>query len=128
VIWTQRQRDGLALLGLLVAAILGWRLVQRPAEAPHTRSQPGARAGELPRGLDPNTADVAAWASVPGVGEALAGRIVAFRQQRQQERPGMVVFCTPEDLESVPGIGPALAESMAAHLDFPAMVSDQEVP
>ncbi len=49
--------------------------------------------------LNVNTADVATLQALPGIGPALAERIVADRKARG-------LFRTPEDLRRVPGIGP----------------------
>jgi competence protein ComEA len=49
--------------------------------------------------LDLNTADAEALQALPGIGPALAGRIVA---DREAQGP----FRTAEDLLRVPGIGP----------------------
>jgi competence ComEA-like helix-hairpin-helix protein len=53
----------------------------------------------LPGPLNVNTADVATLQALPGIGPALAERIVADREARG-------LFRTPEDLLRVPGIGP----------------------
>jgi competence protein ComEA len=65
-------------------------------------------AGAAPTGAGPavggpvhlNSADVAALDALPGVGPATAQRIVDWRDQNGG-------FQTIEDLEQVPGIGPA---------------------
>jgi competence protein ComEA len=65
-------------------------------------------AGAAPTGAGPavggpvhlNNADVAALDALPGVGPATAQRIVDWRDQNGG-------FQTIEDLEQVPGIGPA---------------------
>ena len=54
----------------------------------------------LPPGLlDINRADAAALQGLPGIGPALAGRIVAYREARGQ-------FRRAEELREVPGLGP----------------------
>ena len=50
-------------------------------------------------GLDINTAKVSELMELPGIGETLAGRIVAFREENGK-------FHTVEDLLAVDGIGP----------------------
>ncbi|WP_159801451.1 ComEA family DNA-binding protein [Arthrobacter zhaoguopingii] len=52
-----------------------------------------------------NTADAPALESLPRVGPVLAERIIAWRTEHGP-------FARPEDLEAVPGIGPALLEAM----------------
>ena len=50
--------------------------------------------------VDLNTASEAQLVQLPGIGPALASRIVAFRDRHGR-------FAKPEDLERVPGLGPA---------------------
>jgi competence protein ComEA len=52
-----------------------------------------------------NTADQRALESLPGIGPALAGRIVAYREQNG-------AFTEPSDLMDVSGIGPATFEEI----------------
>ena len=54
--------------------------------------------------VDLNTADAATLETLPGVGPVLAGRIVTHRD----ERP----FTTVDELDEVPGIGPALMRDL----------------
>jgi competence protein ComEA len=53
-----------------------------------------------------NRASEAELETLPGIGPALAGRIVAWRHDHGE-------FARLEDLASVPGIGPALLERLA---------------
>ena len=61
----------------------------------------GAVSGGVARRVDLNRATPAELEALPGVGPALAGRIVAFRDSVGR-------FRRPEQLDSVRGIGPAL--------------------
>jgi competence ComEA-like helix-hairpin-helix protein len=74
-----------------------------------------ARALAAPLGaterIDVNRASAAELGRLPGVGPALAGRIVADRQQRG-------AFGGIGALERVPGIGPATLTRLAPHLSF----------
>lgn len=66
----------------------------------------GAPEGAAPGGtLNLNTATAAELETLPRVGPVLAGRIVEFRQQHGG-------FAAVADLDAVPGIGPALMESL----------------
>lgn len=67
-----------------------------PAPRPRGREAAAAPAGPV----DVNTAPAQALTALPGIGPALAARIVAYR-----ERNGR--FRSPAELEKVPGIGPA---------------------
>lgn len=56
-------------------------------------------------GLDVNRADWPLLAALPGVGESLARRIVAFREEHG-------AFTRLEDLRRVPGMGPRTLEAI----------------
>ena len=58
-----------------------------------------------------DTADTIALAALPGVGPALARRIVEDRQKRG-------AFGGTEALDGVPGVGPRLLERLAPHVTF----------
>lgn len=77
-------------------------------EAEERRNQP-LEEGET---LDPNTDEVDELTRLPGIGQALAERVVA-------ERTLGGPFASLDDLTRVPGIGPATAERLAPHLDLP---------
>jgi competence protein ComEA len=77
-----------------------------PTEVPGAPSGTGAPEGAAPGGtLNLNTATEAELETLPRVGPVLAGRIVEFRQQHGG-------FAAVADLDAVPGIGPALMESL----------------
>ncbi len=61
--------------------------------------------------IDPNRAPDFELARLPGVGPALAGRLIAHRED---DGP----FQQPSDLLRVSGIGPATLERMRRHLDL----------
>jgi len=61
--------------------------------------------------IDPDRADAATLALLPGVGPGLAARIVADRAERGP-------FEAPEELARVRGIGPATLEAMRPYLSF----------
>ena len=73
------------------------------------RTQPLA-AGER---IDPNRADVLQLDRLPRVGPALAERIVSWRPEHGPYRSLAV-------LDSVPGMGPSLLETLEPHLALPA--------
>lgn len=76
------------------------------------REDPAARRGSAPaRGsssVDLNTADSVALVGVPGIGPALAGRILGRRRRTR--------FGGVEDLLEVRGIGPATLERLRPHV------------
>ncbi len=91
-------------LGAVLAA-LAWR---------------GTRAGPplvLDNTINPNTASVGSLLRLPGVGLQRAQAIVARRQRVGQQGRGPA-FRNLEDLEAVPGLGPATVQAMAPYLRF----------
>jgi len=68
---------------------------------------------EMPVGrIDPNRASASELMRLPGIGPALAGRIVADRDQNG-------AFRSPEALLRVRGIGPKTLERIRGYLSFP---------
>jgi competence ComEA-like helix-hairpin-helix protein len=122
--WTPAERRGALLVALLLSLGAGrdlWRATHpRMAPAPRTPAEgPGpapadgtervARRGpasvEVVSVVDLNQAGLAELDALPGIGPVLAGRIL---QHRIVHGP----FREPEDLLSVPGIGPRLLERL----------------
>lgn len=66
--------------------------------------------------IDPNRASPAELMLLPGVGPALAGRIVAARATAAQQP----AFARVADLDRVPGIGPTLLRQLGPWLAFDA--------
>jgi len=83
-----------------------------------TQSDAAVRVVEVESKVDPNTANWAELASLPGIGEVLAKRIVEHRQGKAAA-PNEPTFRRPEDLEAVRGIGPKTVAKLAKHLKFP---------
>jgi competence ComEA-like helix-hairpin-helix protein len=69
----------------------------------------GRGAGSTSSGplVDLNRADLSALEGLPGIGPAIAGRILRARQER--------MFTSLDDLERVPGVGPATIERLRNH-------------
>ncbi len=61
--------------------------------------------------IDPNTASRDELMSLPGIGEAIANRIIEARSDGP--------YKTPQDLARVRGIGPSALEKLAPYLVFP---------
>ncbi|MEA4898924.1 MAG: helix-hairpin-helix domain-containing protein [Christensenellaceae bacterium] len=98
-----KPRSGLvlaALIALMALAALGF--TRRPPRMVYARSA-HASGGVVRRDgralIDLNAADEALLTALPGIGEALAGRITAYRAAHGR-------FNSPEDLLNIPGIGP----------------------
>ena len=70
-----------------------------------------AALGADQRGLDLNAATVEELDELPGIGPALAERIVAWREENGP-------FAGPEDIQAVSGIGPATAEAIAPYIEW----------
>jgi competence ComEA-like helix-hairpin-helix protein len=72
-----------------------------------------------PAPVDPNTATQTELEALPGVGPALAARIIAARARGPR-------FRQAEDLERVRGIGPRTAARLAPWLRFGARTGDED--
>ncbi len=68
----------------------------------------GTAGGGVPGPVNVNTASAAQLEELPGVGPALAGRIIEHRESQP--------FSSVEDLMDVPGIGPAILEKIRARV------------
>ena len=78
---------------------------QDPTEA----AAPGTEAPQSSFPLDINTADRYALTALPGIGDALAQRIIRYRE----EHGG---FSRPEELLNVEGIGPGKLEAILDYI------------
>ena len=95
-------------------------LEQRVVSAVADDEEAGRPLGEHER-LDVNRASALQLDRLPRVGPALAGRIVAHREANGP-------FRTLADLDAVSGIGPAMLEALAPHVDLPAASPAGVVP
>lgn len=126
---TPQERTVLAAVAVFLALGAGLRLWRAAPAPPRFESAeagsaapPSPAAGavaadtarrELGR-LDPNRADARALEALPGIGPALARRIV---EERARGGP----FRSLADLEArVPGLGPQRAARLAPYLDWPS--------
>ena len=108
----ETERRTLAALGILALAGLGALLWQRQlppltvvgSSTPTDAAQWEAALDEAKR-VDVNAAGVAALERLPGVGPALAQRIVDHRRVHGR-------FRTADELQDVRGIGPGLYDSL----------------
>ena len=105
---------------LFVAIVWGgWRLYHNLVTIPDPQSPQGDRYADLADRIDPNTAEAADLATIPGLGAKRAKTLVEWRTTAQQREGQAVVFRRPEDLYKVKGIGPALVDQMRPYLIFP---------
>lgn len=98
-----RHAGGWIVLGaLFLLACLVFKQPSQPAPRLHPHSR-------IQLGIDINRADEAELACIPGVGGALAKRIIAYREIHGP-------FQSFSQLEQVPGIGPAKAAQLSEAL------------
>lgn len=83
---------------------------ERPERPATTRPAPKKPAAAVPI-VDINRATVAELDALPGIGPAVAQRIVEYRETKGR-------FTSYEQLDSVKGIGPALLERLKPRIRF----------
>jgi DNA uptake protein ComE-like DNA-binding protein len=117
---TPSQRRGLCLLLGILILILAIRLMLNRTTVPDPQPSQGPNSRELADRIDPNTASEAELAAIPMLGEKRAEAIVEYRRQFNSRHPERRAFTVLSDLEQIPGIGPATAETMEPYLVFQA--------
>lgn len=123
-----RQELGIVLLAVLLSAPawLGWlkgeeiRVESSASEPCCLSAQPMSGSQRLLAGLkiDPNTASASDLEAIPGIGPALARKIIDEREQRGH-------FRTMDGLLDVKGIGPKRLEQLRRFLAFEDVSADQ---
>lgn len=121
------QRAAFALALALAVSALAREPRPAPCAAPRERAAAGSWSVEVAcagpghelrgparllfeRGIDPNRADLATLAALPGIGP---GRAAALAEERVRSP-----FCSAIELERVKGIGPKIREKMERLLAF----------
>lgn len=89
----------------------------------YTSGRGGTRPSHLERGdsayrIDLNSANRAELMQLPGVGDALAERVIEHRREHG-------AFRSVEDLRAVHGIGPAILERLRPHVQVKPQAQDQ---
>jgi len=95
------------LAPMVVDIVLGSALVAVPDAVPDAGQQSSGQEEKKP--VDLNTADAETLQKVPGIGEALARRIIEFRNEHGP-------FEKVDDLLNVRGIGTTSLEKLRPHL------------
>ena len=103
------KREGLTFALLALVTLLGLAVRYRGTVDISKDDRPSR---ELLFQVDPNTAQAYELLALPGIGPALADRILEFRQANGP-------FQKAEDLERVYGIGPKKREQIEPYLLFP---------
>ena len=105
----------LGVVAVLILVAVWWvrngglegKLVEHDPPAPHgSKTAPAHKADFV---VDVNHAEVAELVELPGVGQAIAERIVEYRKQNGP-------FQSVDDLREVTGIGPKTLEALRSHV------------
>lgn len=124
--WHSTYRIALSLIALLTFAGAAWLVVApepspgveivRPTPAANVAAMQDASlageappTGEAPLAVNLNTASIQELMALPGIGETLAGRIVAYREENG-------LFLRPDQIMAVSGIGPGTYEKLRRHV------------
>lgn len=115
---------GLAAVGAVAVAVHARRTTVDQAELAVVDARPATASLRI----NPNTASWVELSALPGLGEVLSKRIVAYREKRRVEfrNPTATVFRRADDLEAVKGIGPKRSASLAQHMTF--LLADNQEP
>ena len=113
---------GTTVVLLIISALLAALESPLSSTSPERHAAAASPTDMVRVGLDPNTASWAEFALLPGFGEMLSRRCIAFREARTAAGLSPV-FSRPEDLMQVRGIGRKTLERIRPHLrfnDYPA--------
>jgi competence ComEA-like helix-hairpin-helix protein len=113
VSWRRRNiAAGLVECAIFAAALLAGQ-ESRPLAVGREIPLWGERISAATERINPNTASAGSLQRLPGIGLARAESIIAYRQMH-----GPVAFRSPEDLDNIWGIGPAIVRNIAKDLAF----------
>jgi competence ComEA-like helix-hairpin-helix protein len=73
---------------------------------------------QIDKRINPNEASVHSLARLPGIGDAKAHAIVAYRQNIKRGDSDLIVFRNCNDLQRVKGIGPKTVQNVEKWLCF----------
>jgi competence protein ComEA len=103
---------------MVLAIFLAIESRRKPIEIPDPPTNAFPQADEIMDRVDPNTADAAALAAIPNIGEKRAAQIVEYREEYLQKHPQSLAFNSIDDLRNIKGFGPASATNLAPFLVF----------
>ncbi|MDD4889247.1 MAG: helix-hairpin-helix domain-containing protein [Phycisphaerae bacterium] len=121
--WLSVERGAVLLLVLLTVAFAGCWWTRRGGWVRQPDAAHVAPVGDYANKIDPNTASWQTLSCLPGIGEKLAGDIVAYRGEWAGHLPP---FTQPDDLLKVKskgrgrGLSPRTIEQLTPFLAFPA--------
>ena len=123
--WQSTYRIALSLIALLAFAGAAWFVVApepspgveivRPTPGMGTTASLGESraeappASETPLSVNLNTASVQELMALPGIGETLAGRIAAYREENGP-------FLRADQIMAISGIGPGTYEKLRSYI------------
>jgi DNA uptake protein ComE-like DNA-binding protein len=94
--WTLAQRRVVLAIIIALLAYLAIEYHLNPTQVSDPQPPEGSHYNELADRLDPNTADAAALAAIPTLGEKKAEQIVEYRDEFVRSHPGQLAFETSE--------------------------------
>jgi competence ComEA-like helix-hairpin-helix protein len=112
-----RRANLAAILALLIAggAVLCWHVADQSVRAGEEIPVNPSRVAQGRDLVDPNTASCASIRRLPGMGQAKAQAIIAWREGHKDQP-----FREARDLSRIRGIGPVLTHRIAPYLDLPS--------
>jgi hypothetical protein len=116
--WTFSQRKALLALCVILALFLLIESHRKPIDISDPLPHDSPRSQEIVDRLDPNTADAAALAAIPNLGEKRAAEIVAYREKFILQHPRSTAFESIDELRLLKGFGPATVADLEPYLVF----------
>jgi DNA uptake protein ComE-like DNA-binding protein len=116
--WTFSQHKALLALSVMLAVFLLVEVIRKPMEISDPPGNQSPRSADIMDRIDPNTADAAALAAIPNLGEKRAAQIVEYRENFHRRYPGATAFSSADDLVLLKGFGSATRAEIAPFLVF----------
>ena len=121
--FTWRRSNLAAVLVFLVAggALLTWKVAGQSVRAGEDIPVDSSRVAQWRDRIDPNTASYASMRRLPGLGQAKAQAIIAWRESHKDQP-----FEKAADLSRIRGFGTVLPRRVAPYLDLPSKTAAPE--